>query len=178
VECSYCKGKMSIVTVRVKRPVPPGVKDLGLSDDVICWQCSKCEQISKIDSEPCPQCGGLTYKLQELPHLLLVRGDLDYRLLSCTNCQKCHFCKQPLKTLQYKEFREHDAGTNTCTYYHLQCHAKEIEETEAKTTAYKQECKRHEDEQAKRQREGLCLRCGKPLSMMDKISSRKVHNRC
>lgn len=185
MECSYCKSKMNIVTVRVKRPVPPGVKDLGLSDDVICWQCSNCEQISPIDWEPCPECGGLTSKHREsLPHLLTVWYDFksDYWKNSCTNCQKCHFCQQPLKTLVYKALTEHVTGTLNYAYYHEQCHAKEIAETEAKTKAeheaYIQEAKRHQDEQAKRQREGLCLRCGKPLGMIDKISSRKMHNRC
>jgi len=55
--CSYCDDVMYFTSERVKRPVPPGAKDLNIYDERKGWQCSECNHTATDFITSCRACG-------------------------------------------------------------------------------------------------------------------------
>ena len=112
MKCSYCSEEMRITTIKEKRPVPVGSKDLNLYDEVTCWQCPKCGQTSKEGLIECDTCHVTTVKCLNAGQVASVANaspvSLKWRTIAdqdgkseyyqCLNCLKCYVCNQPLMT--------------------------------------------------------------------------------
>lgn len=191
--CSYCKSKMTLRMATVKRKVPPGSKDLGLSDEMMCWKCLKCEQTSREGISVC-QCGKEILE-QGLPELSTIK-DVPIWLIGshnwdmgvgvynkgagCTSCVKCEICEQPLASYDFeRNQREHNAlnGESRRTYYSYS-HSKCVERQRRQWQEENRQREEREREKQYRIREGLCVTCGIALSFLDKLASRQTHKQC
>ena len=136
MKCEYCESEMKMVQVRVKRPVPSGAKDLGITDETICWQCPTCQQTSQSGIKKC-LCGATALYWSGSGYSRLGRrdagvpsnvplflctygggeyGEAEYR---CTNCIQCLICKKFIGDAEY-ECRHADRNVNL-GYYHADC---------------------------------------------------------
>jgi len=101
---------MRITSVKEKRPVPIGAKDLELYDDVTYLKCGKCGATSKEGLETC-HCGSITLKYDrasQLPEKIDQPASLKVNTINdddgqsvyyeCLNCIKCYICGKPLST--------------------------------------------------------------------------------
>jgi hypothetical protein len=124
----------------------------------------------------------------------VIRGDYKYYNYGCTGCIVCPGCKQILNSIDIEsEWREdwkneeRNEFTYFLTYFHKQCHEhlrleaqkkyqteqaqKQIEEETHRQKAWQVECDR-------RIKNRLCVHCGSPLGLIDKLSGRQSHARC
>lgn len=137
MRCSYCSDEMRITTVKEKRPVPVGSKDLNLYDDVTCWQCTKCGQTSKEGLIECYRCKAMTVKCTTVRHAVTIPNDIPISLrdskmrddegiiesYACVNCQLCVICNQPLKEHELVEVEKDRSIGYRGHYFHEYCYA-------------------------------------------------------
>ena len=163
-KCSYCRSAMRIVTLQIKRAVPPGAKDLGLHDEVTCWQCPKCEQTSCEGVVQCKGCGVGMAGLKCIEDVSALPPDVPRGLpivlwwdrttndFYCPKCLKCNTCNQPLQSFSEVIFHVISCTSSRADYEY--CHRR---------------CAVQRN---------LCLKCLKPLGIMDKFSGRQSHKSC
>jgi len=190
--CSYCISKMTLTIETIKRKVPPGAKNLGLSDEMMCWKCLKCEQTSREGIVACG-CGKETLDvgrpelstIKDVPIRLVGSTHRNYEVntyyhtaAGCTSCVKCGICKQPLVSYDFEvEKREDKREWNTNTYYsysHSKCAQRQHRQREEEHRQWK----KREEEKQYRIHERLCITCGRALSFLDKLASRQTHKQC
>ena len=200
--CSYCKSKMTLTMAVFKREVSRGAKDLGLSDERMCWKCPKCGQTSQKGIVVCAcgrdalvqgQPGSST--IQNVPTCLevgtsqWVRGDPNLGgRVGCTGCAKCEICGQPLSTAVFESTggvdRSDDMEVYTMhySYAHSKCAKERRKEEERRREEEERKlAARREEEERQRQyriREGLCFACGRALGFLDKAAGRQRHKQC
>lgn len=191
--CSYCKGKMKPATVRVKRPVPPEAKDLGLYDEEKVLQCVNCNSTvayrSVFDFGGCNSCSSATISslyADTLPDQAVRLGthyvSHDYEDESssggCTKCVRCDECKRPLMTHDYRmvqrKYKETSSRGNeerhTHNYYfHSECIEKWL---------LNQRTQQEMQQTQQRVANGLCTKCGKTLGFADRLYGRESHKSC
>ena len=133
--CSYCTTKMEWVGLAVPRPRPAGAQDLGLTDDVRCWQCPKC-QATALPNRTCSRCGDPIVSIlpkdaatvpRHIPAALNVRwhreeGNED-RCLRDIACACCHRPIGDVTKLASTERRweSSDGDTLEKSYLHVAC---------------------------------------------------------
>jgi hypothetical protein len=54
--CSYCGKGMVPQNLTIKKPVPYGAKDLGITENQIAWQCPNCENVCEARVDFCRGC--------------------------------------------------------------------------------------------------------------------------
>lgn len=200
--CSYCGSKMTLTMVAIKRKVPPGAKDLGISDEMMCWKCQKCEQTSREGINVCGICsketldvGGpelstitnVPIKLIETRYWVSGHGISDGYTAGCTACAKCSICKLPLASRDFKKTEKEEKAANgeTITWHYSYSHSKCIEDERRRKEEAHEQWKRQkqlkEQEEKERQyriREALCVTCGRALTFLDKFANRQKHKAC
>lgn len=145
--CSYCGDKMNFATARVKRPVPPGAKDLNIYDEQNYWQCRQCNAISTECLSRC-ECGQLTIDFpafgraeghREIPPQTIVENHeaglfgyfCNYRNyqddifgFKCISCARCNQCSKELKATRFVQtgiYSEHNKSEVAYKFYHEAC---------------------------------------------------------
>lgn len=129
--CSYCDTEMKVVEFHIKRPVPPGAKDLNLFDDIVSWQCPKCEAKSENGLQKC-SCGVFSVdsayanSAMEVPIRLVLFNSRMQDTFGCSRCEACGVCELPLNTHEYTWHTEtahvHTGHSATrTTYFHRIC---------------------------------------------------------
>lgn len=170
----------------VKRPTPPGAKDLGLTDEVFCWICPKCGHTSTDHLCFC-NCGGLTLdcseaRSEDFPTAsdfgvygylrsqtrTYEDGETDSSYC-CNRCVKCVGCRKEinddtfievLNTHEKEKYIDYE-----WYYFHDDCH---LEFEKDRLDKIKQN----------RIKNGLCVACGNAIGLMDKLSGREKHKSC
>ena len=136
MNCSYCGVPMAPKVFSVKRPVPNGAKDLGISDDTVMWNCARCSNKSNERIQRCHSCGSsgpsvdiacsrsaikigvLVTPYQHFPGFpLTVLEGYDPAFYRCINCISCDICKEPIGD---GPFLEHPSIAGV-TYAHRKC---------------------------------------------------------
>ena len=182
--CDYCKAPMRIVIEEVKRPVPPGAKDLNLRDTITHWRCTQCNLTSKNQLQ---QCGCGRVRIFGRPELETAQQSVKAGLVQppmaigtlaatsefegrteCTSCTKCRICELPLES--YDLFVVYDRPN--FDYYHKNCLEESWRQEEQRRAAEQQA------EEQRRIKLKLCLSCGNPLGLMDKMAGRSKHTGC
>lgn len=190
--CSYCHSKMTLTITSIKRSVPAGAQDLGLSDEMMCWKCQKCGQKSREGIGACG-CGKEALELgqpelstlKNVPVKLLGSAHRDYEVhanyktsAGCTSCVKCGICQQNLASYDFEvALREDKTDWHNTTYYsytHSECVANQRSQWEAE----RREREKREQEKQARIGQGLCYACGEALSFLDRLGSRQTHKQC
>ena len=147
--CSYCKTEMSVQRIRVKRPVPAGAKDLGLSDDAVVWKCPRCEQTETSGIGKCSKCGAVgpyfgfkqTYAsaLQDdgiINQVALGKEFPDIVQWHCPTCLTCEECKQPIGGDAFRAWYETLGEGDSCyKFIHDRCYQRIKDECEDKLRA-------------------------------------------
>lgn len=207
MHCSYCNSEMNIVTVRTKRPVPPGAKDLDLYDELTCWQCPTCEAKSDEGIARC-SCGAYAVdtayaaSAPQTPVRIAVYRGSRQDTFGCTNCEECGICDRPLAGHEYTWHNETTSvymggGGNQTVYFHQPCaerirreqqQRQYLKDDEMSRAAGRQPVDVQEWEQewekersqveARRRAAGQCIVCGRPLGMMEKLTRRDTHSGC
>jgi hypothetical protein len=145
--CSYCSDKMNFATVRVKRPVPSGAKDLNIYDEQNYWQCRQCNATSTECLSRC-ECGQLTIDFpafgraeghREVPSQTIVENYeaglygyfCNYRNyqddifgFECISCARCNQCGKVLKATRFVKsgiYSEHNKSEVEYKFYHKDC---------------------------------------------------------
>ena len=200
MKCSYCKTtEMTVISERVKRPVPQGATDLGFYDDAILWKCPQCGQTQVVDDmRPCPRCRNISASssiahLPFVPVIIQLRGWQGYSnggVWACTACTPCDSCKKMLVGQEWesivsdKPSYEGDATREwSVHHFHKVCAAKRNEEIKIEVRraeeASRQQKRQAEELLAERRSQGLCVKCGKRLGLFTKRStSRDAHHQC
>jgi hypothetical protein len=192
-ECSYCGSKMKIAKLRVKRPVPQGAKDLGLFDEVVCWQCVQCEQTTTEMIEAC-KCGSYILSRrnaapppdayeENAPHfqvkLFQVMDVQSGNEFGCTACTTCYGCRKSLNTYDFVEGKDYNnviineisydnkqISQIYYTYFHQQCLDKKQREDAEKKRQQAEESKRRLEEKKRR----------KEQEQMEREKQRRIKN--
>jgi hypothetical protein len=161
MRCTYCDSEMKISTVKVKRPVPPGARDLGLEDDKYRWQCPECELVSDAGIWQC-SCGMFTVVPEEaknapgLAAKLMVAEPTDtgapaeFRCSQCVQCAECGNSLFGEEVLSLQDRR--DANRVRLNWYHVACHAKRKAEMDARELERRKALEEQQNE-ARRRRE-------------------------
>lgn len=115
VKCYYCGDNMMLVAIQVKRPPPPGAKDLGLYDEQYVFECHRCKNsmASSYLVRKCDICEGMAIvpdMRDSAPNFPIVFGpfpDKSGICPICSNCVSsmlCQECRQPPKQHELNEF--------------------------------------------------------------------------
>jgi len=166
--CYYCKGQLKFEHIKVKCAVPHGAKDMEFYEDAWHWKCQQCELVtSRLEKANCIRCGKITAICLHYKQLLWYPldapmslytgqygqyGEYFYTCLSCIQCQRC---KKPLLS--------HHVRDDADGYWHEDC--------------YEKTCKEGE-ENYKRITEKRCIKFGKALGFLDKLSKAISHSSC
>ncbi|HEX8072569.1 MAG TPA: hypothetical protein VF546_21655 [Pyrinomonadaceae bacterium] len=168
--CPYCRNKMKIAKVRVKRPAPLGAKDLNLFDEIVCWRCPQCQHTTADRISKCP-CGSYILEWHGIPasdayekdaprfqarltYIIDSRsGESQFTYGRCTACEKCAECGQSLNSFEVESdtsYTEYDEERDRWVYfqyvhYHKLCFAKH--------QGYSAEEKRQREENERRSEE-------------------------
>ncbi len=114
---------------------------------------------------------------------------------SCTACEQCQICKQPLNTFDVEWdaiYKVHDEYGDKLIrmdlgYYHKPCfdnkqsieaEKKRQSEEEGKRRLQEQLRQKAQAERQRRIQNALCVTCGSQLGFMDKMAGRQSHKRC
>ncbi len=173
--CSYCGSKMNFTVKQVKRNVPQGAKDLGIYDDINCWQCQQCDGTVTKSLSNC-ECGRVTFdalawaddsKKETVDNvegglygLLLTEDsvweDIDGQIqksydYKCIFCNSCPFCGKKLETpnfVQTSFVSTTEGYTEYYSYYHKDCFP--VAQIADKQQSEQQKIKREVEEREKR----------------------------
>ena len=189
---------MKIATIKTKRSVPLGAKDLDLYDEQEAWKCDNCNatanyrdnifdkcescKASLVDSSYALNYPNLAVKIQSRSEGS-TDGYSQYTITyKCTACESCLYCNTPLgnnalctnHNVSQSSRREYSSSWNH--YIHLTC----LSAQEAKEAQFriKLECEGQAATKQHRINSGLCIKCGKSLGVFDRMTGRKQHNEC
>lgn len=182
--CSYCNADMEIGSHNVKKKVPAGAKDLGLTETIQCWKCPNCGLKSKDYLVECG-CGSLVLDGRE-PFLssedlrpisgsglfgyLRSYSNYDFETEEstsgsrCLNCIRCSRCNGSLdstfvETIFTKEYYNGSETESHWSFYHPDCH--EASRIESERRAVQQEAettlRRRKEASAERWSNGFSL---------------------
>jgi hypothetical protein len=133
MECSYCGTGMQVTRIQVKRRVPRGAKDLGLSDEETVWKCPKCEQTSPDEIRGCATCGKKGPLVQLRTSISNLKEDdgiantlrngefpevgwshSEYVAYRCAACSRCKVCQEPVGEEPFRCFSSGDYAHERC----------------------------------------------------------------
>ncbi len=191
-QCHYCGGDCELRIDQIKRTPPLGAIDLGIADDkpvIFCVHCGAQKDFAY--SHLFGQCRCGSYKQDRSSYLPQVACDLQS--YGCSNCRKCDLCSKPLRTWDFVEtnvsysHRHYDSDTDSKGIFsHVQCAGSNFQFALSHAENWVLECMRRikssEDEQnlRKQQKEqqitqqrlkaGQCVKCGRPLTFLQKLA--------